>query len=92
MMWKMWTDGWRLGLDVQHVIALRMMRISAGGAAAHAECRRMVTEKVAAGAAAQAAAFAALVSGEGLEAATAQAMVPIRRKVRANRRRLERAR
>lgn len=92
MTWKMWIDGWRLGLDVQRVVAMRMLRISAGGAAAHAECRRMVTEKLAAGAAAQAAAVAALVSGKGVEAATAEAMVPIRRKVRANRRRLERAR
>jgi hypothetical protein len=92
MNWKMWTDTWRLGLDVQHVIAMRMLRISAGDAAAHAECRRMVTEKLAAGAAAHAAAVAALVSGKGVEAATAQAMVPIRRTVRANRRRLGRAR
>jgi hypothetical protein len=91
MTWKMWIDGWRLGLDVQHVIAMRMLRISAGGADARGECQRMVTEKLAAGAAANAAAFAALVSGEGVEAATARAMVPIRRTVRANRRRLGRA-
>ncbi len=91
MNWKMWTDGWRLGLDVQHVIAMRMLRISGGGAAAHAECRRMVAEKLAAGAAAHAAAFASLVSGKGVQAATARAMAPIQRTVRANRRRLRRA-
>jgi hypothetical protein len=91
MTWKMWADGWRLGIDVQRVIALRMLRMSAGGPAAHEECRRMVTEKLAAGAAAHAAAFAALVNGEGVEAATARAMVPIQRTVRANRRRLGRA-
>jgi hypothetical protein len=90
MNWKMWTDGWRLGLDVQHVIAMRMLRISAGGAPAHAECRRMVAEKLAAGAAAHAAAVMALMSGEGVESATARAMVPIQRAVLANRRRLGR--
>jgi hypothetical protein len=55
---KLWTDTWQLGLDAQRVIALRLARISAGGAAADAECRRMVSEKIAAAAASQAAAAA----------------------------------
>jgi hypothetical protein len=90
MTWSMWTKGWRLGLDAQHVIAMRMLRISVGGAQAHVECHRMVAEKLVAGAAAHAAAFTALVSGKGVEAAAIQALAPIQRTVRANRRRLSR--
>ena len=35
----------RLGLEAQSVIALRMMKMAAGGAAAEAEMRRMISEK-----------------------------------------------
>jgi hypothetical protein len=45
-------------LDAQQLIALRAMKIAAGGAAAHAEVARMMTEKVSA--AAEAAAILAL--------------------------------
>jgi hypothetical protein len=90
MIWNEWTDGWRLGLEVQHVIAMRMLRISAGGSVARAEASRMVTEKLTAGAAAHAAALTALLGGKGVEAAAIEALVPIRRTVRANRRRLGR--
>jgi hypothetical protein len=89
--WKLWTDAWQVGFDAQRVIALRLARISAGGAAANAECRRMVSEKVAASAAAQAAAAAALVSGKGLDKAATAALAPLKRAVRANHRRLSRA-
>jgi hypothetical protein len=91
MNWNTWIKGWQLGLDARHVIAMRMLRISAGGAQARAECRRMVSEKLAAGAAAQAAALAALFNGNGAEVAASQALIPIHRTVRANRRRLGRA-
>jgi len=91
MTWNMWIKGWQLGLDAQHVIGIRMLRISAGGAKARAECRRMVAEKLVAGAAAHAAALTALVNGKGVEAAASQALIPIQRTVRANRRRLGRA-
>ena len=40
--WKLWTDACQLGLDAQRVIAMRLARISAGGARADAERRRMV--------------------------------------------------
>jgi hypothetical protein len=90
--WKLWSDVWGLGLDAQRVIAMRLARISAGGAAADAECRRMVSEKVAAAAAAQGAATSALVSGKGIEtAATLQknfAQRPRRAKRRNSRPRL----
>jgi hypothetical protein len=90
--WKLWTDAWQIGFDAQRVIAMRLARISAGGAAADAECRRMVSEKIAAGAAAQAAAAAALAAGKGIETAATVALAPVKRAVRANRRRLSRAR
>jgi len=37
-----------LGFEAQRVIALRLMKLAAGGAAAELEAQRMVTEKVAA--------------------------------------------
>jgi hypothetical protein len=89
--WKAWSDAWGLGLDAQRVIALRLARISCGGATAEAECRRMVSEKIAAATAAQAAAAAALARGKGVEAATTAALAPVKRAVRANHRRLSRA-
>jgi hypothetical protein len=88
---KLWTDVWQLGFDAQRVIALRLSRIAKGGAKAEAECRSMVSEKIAAAAAARAAAVKALAGGKGVEAATAAALAPVKRKVRANRRRLTRA-
>jgi hypothetical protein len=44
----------QLGLDAQNVVALRLMRLAAGGARGQNEVRRMVTEKIAAGVEAQA--------------------------------------
>jgi hypothetical protein len=89
--WKLWTDVWQVEFDAQQVIAMRLVRISAGGAAADAECRRMVSEKVSAGVAARAAAAAALVGGKGAEMAARAALAPVKRAVRANHRRLSRA-
>jgi hypothetical protein len=37
---------WQLGLEAQNVIALRLLRLAAGGARAEAEASRMVTEKI----------------------------------------------
>ena len=39
----------RANLEAQHVIELRLMKLSRGGQAAQTEARRMVTEKVKAG-------------------------------------------
>ena len=89
--WKLWTDAWQVGLDAQQVIAMRFGRISAGGAAADAECERMVSEKVSAVFAAKAAAAAALVGGKGAEMAATAALAPVKRAVRTNHRRLSRA-
>jgi len=38
------------GFEAQHVIALRLVKLAAGGPAAELEARRMVTEKIAASA------------------------------------------
>jgi hypothetical protein len=80
-----------MGFDAKRVIAMRLTKVSAGGAAADAECRRMVAEKIAAICVAQMAAAKALISGKGFEAATVAALAPIQRTVRANHRRLSRA-
>src|SRR5258708_39663276 len=66
-------------------------KIAKGGAAAEAECRRMVSEKFLAAAAARDAAAAALVGGKGIDTAARLALTPIERAVRDNRRRLRRA-
>jgi hypothetical protein len=89
--WKLWTDAWSIGVEAQRVIALRVARISHGGAKADAECRRMVSEKFAAAAAARDAGAAALAAGKGIDTAAALALAPIMRSVRANHRRLSRA-
>jgi hypothetical protein len=89
--WKLWTDAWSLGLEAPRVIALRVARISHGGAKADAECRRMVSEKFAAAAAARAAGAAALAAGKGIDTAAALALAPIIRSVRPSHRRLSRA-
>jgi hypothetical protein len=86
--WKLWIDALELGLEAQRVIERRLAKIAAGGAAAGAESRRMVSEKFAAAAAARKVAAAALAKGKGIDAAAMLALVPVRRTVRANHRRL----
>jgi hypothetical protein len=90
-LWRQWLDVARLGLEAQHVIALRMMRMVSGDTRSKTEMRRMVTEKAAAVVASQMSAGAALVSGKSLRTAGKRAITPYRRRVRANRRRLSRA-
>jgi hypothetical protein len=89
--WKFWIDALELGLQAQRVIELRLAKIAAGGAAARAESRRMVSEKFAAAIAARKVAAAALAKGKGIDAAASLALGPVRRAVRANHRRLMRA-
>jgi hypothetical protein len=73
LFWKPWLDAMRFGFEVQSVIALRLIKIAAGGAESNAEVTRMVTEKI---------------RGKSVKAASKRAMTPIKRRVRANRRRL----
>jgi hypothetical protein len=84
---KLGLDAWSLGVEASSVIALRTMKMAAGGAAADAEGRRMVDEKVAAGLEWQG---MALTGGLGLTPhhAAARTLAHYRRKVQANQRRL----
>jgi hypothetical protein len=77
----------QLGLEAQGVIALRMMKMAAGGAAAEAEVQRMVSEKTKAALDAQLQFGISVMSGR-LDLAPARAIALYRRRVRANRRRL----
>jgi hypothetical protein len=88
--WRQWIDAGRFAFDTQCVITLRMMRLASGGPTVAAETQRMITEKVGALAAAQVAGALALASGKSAGIAAGRAMTPVRRCVRANRRRLSR--
>ena len=83
-----WFDAMRFGADVQRVIALRMMRLAAGGPRAAKETQRMVADKMAATSEAQGAAFLALATGASPATAAKRARTRYRRAVRANKRRL----
>jgi hypothetical protein len=87
-LWNDWFEAARFGYEAQCVIAMRMMRLAAGGTRGGSEAQRMVTEKVAALMAAQTAAAAALVTGRTATVAARRALTPVKRRVRANRRRL----
>jgi hypothetical protein len=91
-MWfvKSWVEAAQFSLDVQAVIAMRLMKIAAGGRGSGTECTRMVMEKFQTVAAAQSAGALALAEGKSLEVATDLAMVPVKRRVRANHLRLVR--
>lgn len=81
------VDAWRLSLEASEVIALRTMKIAAGGAAGAAESQRMVAEKLDAALALQ---RLALFGGLGISPASAasKTVKHYRGRVRANRRRL----
>jgi len=103
-MWTAWlglsSQAALLGLESQRVMALRMMQFAGGGAGSQAEAQRMVVEKFAAFAEAQAAAVAAVMgSSDGSHGANHAAslgagkkvLAVYRRRVRRNRRRLTRS-
>lgn len=78
--WKLGMDATMLAMESQHVIGLRLAKLSLGGAAAQAEAQRMVSEKI------MAANEAALLIATG--GSTQRVVAGYRRKVRANARRL----
>ena len=80
---------WQIGLEAQSVIALRMLRLAAGGARAKAESSRMVTEKILAAGEARVAAAAAM-RGHKKHFVAGKALNVYRKRVRANKRRLSR--
>lgn len=82
-------DGWSMGIEASTVIGLRMARLAAGGAAAQAEARRMVEEKLGAAIDLQAMAMRGALGGD-IGTAAARSVRHYRGKVRANRRRLMR--
>lgn len=83
-------DAWGLAIESQAVVGLRLLKLAEGGDAAQAEARRMTAEKIEAAAALH---RLAMTGGLGLTApaATAKAIRHVRRRVRANRRRLTRS-
>jgi len=78
-----------LAMEAQQVIALRLMKLAAGGKAAKPEARRMVAEKVAAAQTAAGLMTAAALRGAPDGGADAVVRM-LRRRVRANRKRLMR--
>jgi len=93
--WNAWCalslQAARLGWEAQGVIALRMMRLATQRAGGQTEAPRMVTEKVAALAEAQATAAAAVVKGTKDHHVAKKVLGVYKKRVRANRRRLKRA-
>lgn len=80
----------QLGVEAQSVIALRLMRLAAGGATAQAEARRMIADKVAAGLEAQALAASGIMLGQKDTVLAGKVLRVVKRRVRANKRRLSR--
>ncbi|HUI13826.1 MAG TPA: hypothetical protein VL048_10210 [Xanthobacteraceae bacterium] len=76
--------------EAQRVIALRLMRIAAGGARGRTEAQRMVTEKIAAAAEAQSAVAASVITGSSGRRTAKKVLGVYHKRVRANRRRLSR--
>ncbi|HXW30752.1 MAG TPA: hypothetical protein VEK55_15430, partial [Xanthobacteraceae bacterium] len=83
-------DAVKLGLEAQHVIALRLTKIASGHRESSAEVRRMIAEKPPAFAKAQTQMTTALSRGIKAHAAARKAMRTLTKTVRANRRRLTR--
>jgi len=80
----------QLGAEAQSVIALRMLRLATGGRRMEAEATRMVTEKITAAAEVQVAAAIATVSGRPHHVVANKSLKVLKKRVRANRRRLSR--
>jgi len=76
------------GFEAQNVMALRFMRLAAGGARAKSEAGRMITEKVTALGEAQSAAVRAAIKGDKSHRAATKVLRVYKRRVRKNRRRL----
>ena len=78
---------WSLGMDALSVVALRSLRLGAGGPSAEREARRMIAEKVKATAQLHALALTGGL-GRSPHRASAKTLTHYRKVVRANRRRL----
>src|SRR5262249_1563949 len=67
-LWHAYIRAAQVGWDANLVVAMRLMRLAVGGALAQREAQRMVAEKVAAIAEAQAAAITKMIMGGGMAA------------------------
>jgi hypothetical protein len=83
-----WFDAAQFGFEAQSVIAMRLMKIAAGGQEGAAECTRMVLEKFDVAGASVTAGALALAGGKSIGAAARLAIIPVRRRVHANHLRL----
>jgi len=81
-MFKPWWDVAMLAAEAQQVIWLRLLKLAAGGPAAHVEAQRMMSEKPAA--------VLQAAAGLAMGDTSAKMVKRYRKKVRANRRRLSR--
>jgi hypothetical protein len=79
-----------LGFEAQQVVGLRLMRIATGGARGQDEAQRMVKEKLAAFAEAQAAAVATTIEGGSSQRVGKKVLGVYKKRVRGNKRRLTR--
>ena len=90
--WNAWfelaSQAVLLGLEAQRVIALRLMRLAAGGALAESEASRMITEKVEALGEAQTVAAISTMGGRTSRQVAKSVFGVYKKKVRRNRRRL----
>ncbi|HTU11948.1 MAG TPA: hypothetical protein VMG08_13745 [Allosphingosinicella sp.] len=88
---KLAMDSWSLGLEASTVIGMRMLKLAEGGPAAAAECDRMVREKLEAAAELQLLAMTGALGATSRRAA-GKAVGHVRKRVRANKKRLARRR
>jgi hypothetical protein len=89
--WRHWMDACLFATEAQCVVTLRMVNFASGHSQSEAEGHRMVTEKFLALWDAQFAAATSFLNGNNPMEMMRSALLPIRRCVRQNRRRLLRA-
>ena len=77
-------NAFQMGVEAQSVIALRMLRLASGNARSETEATRMVTEKIAAAAEAQAVVAMATFTGHPQHGAATKALKIFKKRVRAN--------
>jgi hypothetical protein len=85
---RLGLKAFQIGLEAQSVMALRLLRLAAGGARAEAEASRMVGEKILAAGEAQATTTAAAMRGHKKRGVAGKALNVYRKRIRANTRRL----
>jgi hypothetical protein len=83
-----WLESMRFACEMQSVISMRMMHLAQGGPHAAAEASRMIAEKIDAFAEAETVLVNALSRGEEFLIAAERSYTSVRRRVRANSRRL----